>query len=443
MHVHSKWLTPVRVVPLAFLAAITIGTALLALPVSTTGQGSGGLLPALFTSVSAVCVTGLATVDTATFWSPTGQAIILALIQVGGFGIMTLATVLLLVVGRNLGVRTGLVAQAETHAVDLGDVRAVVRRLAVIVVTCEAVIIAMILPRFRLAYDDDLPTAAWHAVFHAISAFNNAGFALYSDSLVGFVADPWVMLPLCAAVIVGGLGFPVISEIVRTSRQRWSVHSRVTVYGTIVLLIIGIGGFALAEWRNPDTIANLSTGGKVVASITGGVMPRTAGFNSVDYAAVTPENLMLTNVLMFIGGGSAGTAGGVKVGTFVLLAVVIWSELRGEQSVSVAGRTMPSSLQRQALTVALLAVAAVLAGTMALLITTDFTFEPLLFESISAFATVGLSTGITPDLPPDGQVVLIVLMFIGRVGIVTVGAALALSHRRRRYSLPEERIIVG
>ena len=443
MKVRSTWLTPVRVVPLAFLAAISIGTALLALPVSSTGRGSSGLLPALFTSVSAVCVTGLATVDTATFWSPAGQVIILALIQVGGFGIMTLATVLLLVVGRNLGVRNGLVAQAETHAVDLGDVRAVVRRLAVIVVTCEAVITAVILPRFRLAYDDDLPTAAWHAVFHAVSAFNNAGFALYSDSLVGFVGDPFIMLPLCAAVIVGGLGFPVIAEIVRTSRRRWSVDSRVTVYGTIVLLVIGIGGFALAEWRNPDTIGNLGIGARTVASITGGVMPRTAGFNSVDYAAVNPETLMLTNMLMFIGGGSAGTAGGVKVGTFVLLAVVIWSELRGEQTVSVAGRTMPSALQRQALTVALLAVAAVLAGTMAMLIATDFTFEPLLFESISAFATVGLSTGITPDLPPDGQIVLIVLMYIGRVGIVTVGAALALSNRQRRYTLPEERIIVG
>ncbi len=439
----SRWLTPVRVVPLAFLAAITIGTILLALPVSSTGRGSGGFMPALFTSVSAVCVTGLATVDTATFWSPTGQVVILALIQVGGFGIMTLASVLLLVIGRNLGVRTGLVAQTETHAVDLGDVRELMRRLAIIVVTCEAVIAAVILPRFRLAYDDDLPTAAWHALFHAVSAFNNAGFALYSDSLVGFVGDPWIMLPLCAAVVVGGLGFPVMAEIVRTSRRRWSVHSQVTVYGTIVLLVIGIGGFALAEWTNPATLGSLDVGSRIVASITGGVMPRTAGFNSVDYGAVTPENLMLTNVLMFIGGGSAGTAGGVKVGTFVLLAVVIWSELRGEQAVTIAGRTMPASLQRQALTVALLAVAAVLAGTMAMLIATEYDFEPLLFESISAFSTVGLSTGITPDLPPAGEGVLIALMFIGRVGIVTVGAALALSNRRRRYTLPEEGIIVG
>lgn len=439
----TSWLTPVRVVPLAFLVAIAIGTALLALPVSSTGEGSSGLLPALFTSVSAVCVTGLTTVDTATFWSPTGQGIILALIQIGGFGIMTLASVLLLVIGRNLGLRNGLIAQTETRAVDLGDVRTLVKRLAVIVLACEVVITAVLVPRFRLAYDDDLPTALWHAMFHAVSAFNNAGFALYSDNLVGFVADPWVMLPLCLAVVVGGLGFPVIGEIVRVARKRWSVHTRITVYGSLALLVIGIVGFGLAEWTNPDTVGDLSVGGKLVASVTGGVMPRTAGFNSIDYGAATSENLMLTNVLMFIGGGSAGTAGGIKVGTFVLLAFVIWSELRGEQSVSIGGRDMPSSVQRQALTVSLLAVGAVLAGTMAMMIATDYTFEPLLFESVSAFATVGLSTGITFDLPPAGELVLIALMFIGRVGVVTVGASLALSHRRRRYTLPEERIIVG
>lgn len=439
----TSWLTPVRVVPLAFLVAIALGTALLALPVSSTGEGSSGLLPALFTSVSAVCVTGLTTVDTATFWSPTGQGIILALIQIGGFGIMTLASVLLLVIGRNLGLRNGLIAQTETRAVDLGDVRTLVKRLAVIVLACEVVITAVLVPRFRLAYDDDLPTALWHAMFHAVSAFNNAGFALYSDNLVGFVADPWVMLPLCLAVVVGGLGFPVIGEIVRVARKRWSVHTRITVYGSLALLLIGIVGFGLSEWTNPDTVGGLSVGGKLVASVTGGVMPRTAGFNSIDYGAATSENLMLTNVLMFIGGGSAGTAGGIKVGTFVLLAFVIWSELRGEQSVSIGGRDMPSSVQRQALTVSLLAVGAVLAGTMAMMIATDYTFEPLLFESVSAFATVGLSTGITFDLPPAGELVLIALMFIGRVGVVTVGASLALSHRRRRYTLPEERIIVG
>ncbi len=427
-------------VPLAFLFAITLGTLLLSLPFAASD--SEGFMPALFTSVSAVCVTGLTTVDTATYWTPAGQAVILGLIQVGGFGIMTLASVLLLAIGRKLGLRNGLIAQTETHSIGLGEVRAVVRRLALIVLATETTIALILFPRFLIAYDDDTGTAAWHAVFHAVSAFNNAGFALYSDSLISFVDDPWVMLPLCAAVIVGGLGFPVVAEVV-SGRKKWSIHTRVTVYGTLLLLLVGTIGFGLAEWTNDRTLGPLSLGGKLIAAITGGVMPRTAGFNSIDYGSATAESLMLTDILMFIGGGSAGTAGGIKVSTFLVLGFVIWSELRGEPTVSISNRALPSTVQRQALTVALLAVGVVMAGTMAMMIATDFEFEPLLFESISAFATVGLSTGITFDMPPAGQFVLISLMYVGRVGIVTVGAALALSAKRRRYVLPEEHVIVG
>ncbi|WP_332644656.1 TrkH family potassium uptake protein [Aeromicrobium sp.] len=426
--------------PLAFLFAITLGTLLLSLPFAASD--SEGFMPALFTSVSAVCVTGLTTVDTATYWTPAGQAVILGLIQVGGFGIMTLASVLLLAIGRKLGLRNGLIAQTETHSIGLGEVRAVVRRLALIVLATETTIALILFPRFLIAYDDDTGTAAWHAVFHAVSAFNNAGFALYSDSLISFVDDPWVMLPLCAAVIVGGLGFPVVAEVV-SGRKKWSIHTRVTVYGTLLLLLVGTIGFGLAEWTNDRTLGPLSLGGKLIAAITGGVMPRTAGFNSIDYGSATAESLMLTDILMFIGGGSAGTAGGIKVSTFLVLGFVIWSELRGEPTVSISNRALPSTVQRQALTVALLAVGVVMAGTMAMMIATDFEFEPLLFESISAFATVGLSTGITFDMPPAGQFVLISLMYVGRVGIVTVGAALALSAKRRRYVLPEEHVIVG
>lgn len=426
--------------PLAFLFAIILGTLLLSLPFATSD--SDGFMPALFTSVSAVCVTGLTTVDTATYWTPAGQAVILGLIQVGGFGIMTLASVLLLAIGRRLGLRNGLIAQTETHSIGLGEVRAVVRRLALIVLATETTIALILFPRFLIAYDDDAGTAAWHAVFHAVSAFNNAGFALYSDSLISFVDDPWVMLPLCVAVVVGGLGFPVVAEIV-SGRKKWSIHTRVTVYGTLLLLLVGTIGFGLAEWTNDRTLGPLSLGGKLIAAITGGVMPRTAGFNSIDYGSATAESLMLTDILMFIGGGSAGTAGGIKVSTFLVLGFVIWSELRGEPTVSISNRALPSTVQRQALTVALLAVGVIMAGTMAMMIATDFDFEPLLFESISAFATVGLSTGITFDMPPAGQFVLITLMYVGRVGIVTVGAALALSAKRRRYVLPEEHVIVG
>lgn len=439
----KSWLlAPTRVVPLAFLFAIFVGTLLLSLPFASAERASEGFMPALFTSVSAVCVTGLTTVDTATYWTPAGQGVILGLIQVGGFGIMTLASVLLLAIGRKLGLRNGLIAQTETHSIGLGEVRAVVRRLALIVLATETIIALCLFPRFLIAYDDDPGSAAWHAVFHAVSAFNNAGFALYSDNLIPFVSDPWVMLPLCTAVIVGGLGFPVVAEIV-AGRKKWSIHTRVTVYGTVLLLLVGTIGFGLAEWTNDNTLGPLSVGGKLVAAITGGVMPRTAGFNTIDYGAATAESLMLTDILMFIGGGSAGTAGGIKVSTFLVLGFVIWNELRGESSVTISNRALPHTVQRQALTVALLGVGVVMAGTMAMMIATDYEFEPLLFESISAFATVGLSTGITFDMPPAGQFVLIALMYVGRVGIVTVGAALALSSKPRRYTLPEEHVIVG
>jgi trk system potassium uptake protein TrkH len=438
-------LHPARIVPAAFLAVIVVGTVLLMLPWSTPGPTRPPMLTAAFTAVSAVCVTGLITVDTATYWSPFGQAVIMALIQVGGFGIMTLATLLGMLVGGKLRLRSSLIAQAETHTLNIGDVRHVIRRIAVTVLLFELAFAAVLTTRFRLAYDDTWGQALWHGTFHAVSAFNNAGFALYSDSLIGFVDDAWVILPICVAVIAGGLGFPVLFELRRRWRSpgTWTVHTRLTVYGSAVLLVLGIGGFLALEWSNAQTLGPLSAWGKVLGGITGGVVPRTAGFNSVDYAQITPETLAATNVLMFIGGGPAGTAGGIKVTTFFLLAYVIWSEVRGERDTNIAHRRITGSTLRQALTVALLAIAAISSGTMLILLVTDYTLDVVLFEAISAFSTVGLSTGITFDLPPTAEVTLMVLMYVGRVGTITVATALAYKTRHHHYRLPEERPIVG
>jgi Trk-type K+ transport system membrane component len=222
------------------------------------------------------------------------------------------------------------------------------------------------------------------------------------------------------------------------------VHTRITIYGSSVLLVAGIGAFLALEWANPETLGPLSAWGKVVGGVTGGVMPRSGGFNSVDYGQVRPETLAVNYVLMFIGGGSAGTAGGIKVTTFFLLAFVMWSEVRGEPEVHVAHRSISSATLRQALTVALLGIGMIALGTMTLLLVTDgIPLDLILFEAISASATVGLSTGITPDLPPAGQVTLMILMYLGRVGTVTVASALALRSRHHHYHLPEERPIVG
>ena len=438
-------LHPVRLVVMAYLTAIMIGGTILMLPISRAGESSEVVMPAFFTSVSAICVTGLTTVDTAQHWSPFGQGVVLALIQVGGFGIMALATLLSLLVGSRLGLLSTRVAQTETHTLNPGEVGGVLRRIGVLMIGMELVTAIVLTARFRAAYDDSLGTAAWHGLFHAVSAFNNAGFALYSDNLIGFVGDPWVIVPLCAAVIVGGLGFPVVIELIRHRRRHmiWTIHTRLTIWGTLGLLVIGVGFFAALEWTNPGTLGPLPTGEKITGALAGGVFPRTAGYNSIDYGAATPETLAITNLLMFIGGGSAGTAGGIKITTFLLLAFVIWTEVTGDDHVVVGHRSVGPATQRQALSVALLGVAAVALGTFALLLLTDHGLEPLLFESISAFATVGLSTGLTFELTAPSQLVLMALMFVGRVGTVTVAAALALNQKPRLYHLPEERPIIG
>jgi len=369
----------------------------------------------------------------------------MGLIQIGGFGIMTLATLLGMLVGGKLRLRSSLIAQAETHTLNIGDVRHIIRRIALTILLFETAFALVLTLQFRRAYDDSWGQALWHGAFHAVSAFNNAGFALYSDNLIGFVDDAWIILPICVAVIAGGIGFPVLFELRRRWRspKQWSVHTRLTVYGSATLLVLGTAAFLALEWTNTQTLGPLSDGGKVLAGITGGVVPRTAGFNSVDYAVITPETLAVNYVLMFIGGGSAGTAGGIKVTTFFLLAYVIWSEVRGERETNIAHRSISSSTLRQALTVALLAIAAIGVGTMVILLTTDYTLDVVLFESISAFATVGLSTGITPDLPPLAEMTLMALMYVGRVGTITVATALAFKSRHRHYQLPEERPIVG
>ncbi|WP_326552030.1 TrkH family potassium uptake protein [Micromonospora sp. NBC_01813] len=436
---------PAQVIAGGFAAAVLIGTALLMLPVATRTGDPPPLIDALFTATSAVCVTGLVVVDTAGYWSTFGQVVILALIQIGGLGIMTLATLLTVLLSRRLGLRARFLAQAETKTLSLRDVRRVVRNIVLFSLVVESAVAVVLTVRFALGYDYPWGRAAYHGVFHAVSAFNNAGFALYADSLMRFVADPWVMVTIAVAVIVGGLGFPVVFELLRAWRRprSWSVLTRITMVLTVSLLILGTIVFTLVEFRNPATLGPLDAPDKLLAGFFASVMTRTAGFNSIDIAGLRPESLLLSDVLMFIGGGSAGTAGGVKVTTVGLLAFVLWAEMRGETKVNVGSRRVPETNQRQALAVLLLALGAVAVATFALLAMTRYTLDQVLFEVVSAFATVGLSTGITAGLPPAADVLLIVLMFMGRIGPLTVASALALRERSRRYELPEERIIVG
>ena len=428
----------------AFMTAAAVGTLLLMLPVSRAGEGAAPFVTALFTATSAVCVTGLTTVDTATYWSTTGQAVILALIQVGGFGIMTLASLIALFLSRRMGLRTRLTAAAETRSVGLGDVRRVLRGVFLITVAVESTVAVLLTLRFRVTYDDTWGSATWHGVFHAVSSFNNAGFALFSDNLMGFLTDGFVLMPISVAVVVGGVGFPVLVEVMRNRRARtWSLHTRLTLLMTAALLVGGTVFITLTEWGNPGTLGPLDPAHKLLGGWFHAVQPRTAGFNAWDYGAVTDETLLGTIMLMFVGGGSAGTAGGLKVTTFIVLFFVIVAEVRGDEDVIAFDRRIDHRVVRQATTVALLGVAAVVGGTMLLTELTDLPLRDVLFETTSAFATVGLSTGITPKIGDAGQLVLVGLMFLGRLGPITLVSALALRERNRRYRYPEGAPLIG
>ncbi len=436
---------PARLVPIAFLVAIAIGTLLLMLPMARAGPGGAPFLTALFHATSAVCVTGLITVDTPTYWSPFGLAIILLLFQIGGFGIMSGATLLGLLAGRRLQLSARLVAREERGALDMSDVLDVLRLVLIVTIGAEVFATAWLTLVLHFGHGEAWGPALWSGLFQGVSAFTNAGFSTYSDSLMGFRSDLMILFPVMAAILAGALGFPVLYELRREplTPSSWSLHTKVTLAGSAILLGLGFAAVLAAEWSNPATLGPMGAGDKMLNAAFHSVTPRSGGFNTLDTGALRMETLAVNYVLMFIGGGSAGTAGGIKVTTFFLLGLVVWSEIRGERDVAIFRRRIGTRVERQALTIVLLAIGVVGTGTLAILALTDFPFSEVLFETISAFATVGLSTGITASLPPGAQLVIIVLMFVGRVGTITVATALALGGEHKSYRYPEERPIVG
>lgn len=438
-------LHPVRVLPLAFLSLITLGTLLLLLPFARAGEQDPSFMAAFFTSASAVTVTGLSTVDTGTYWSLGGQLILVLLVEIGGIGIIAMATILGLFVGGRLGLRSRLAAQADMHVVSIGDVKPLIARVAVTMLLFQGVTAVILALRYRAHYFDQWGTSIWHGVFDAVMAFNNAGFSLNSNSLTSYAGDYAVLLTVSVAVFAGGVGFPVLAELYSGWRRpsAWTIHTRLTVWGSLGLLVFAAAMFVIVEWNNPATIGGYSFVDKVVTGIEGGIMTRSGGLASFDWSMVRPETLNLGTIMMFIGGGSASTAGGIKVTTFLLLAYVILAEVRGDEQVRIGVRAIGGRTVRTALSIALIAVALVTVGTFTLMLISDAEFTAVLFEVTSAFGTVGLSTGLTPELNMPGQLVLIALMFIGRVGTITAASAFALRRRQPRYHLPEEQPIIG
>lgn len=438
---------PATAAAIGFLGLIAIGTVILSTPWAAA-TGRVAFLDALFTATSASCLTGLITVDTATAWSPFGQGVIMVLIQLGGLGFMTMTCLLSIALGARLGLRRRLGAQAEGRGADLGDVRWIVRATLIFTMVVEAIIFIALALRFHYTYGYDWQRSAWEGLFHAVSSFNNAGFALYSDSVIGFATDALILLPLAFGVIVGGLGFPVLLETYRhfTSRQRirrrWSLTARFTWTGTAILIVAGTVLVAASEWQG--LLAQFDGPYRLLNAFFAGISPRTAGFNAIDYAHAHPQTLVATDFLMFIGGGSGGTAGGIKITTVAVLLAAIGAEIKGRRTATAHGRSINRRVVRQALSVTAAAVILVLGSTFLILgMAPQFTSDQILFETTSAFGTVGLSTGITAGLPRDAQFILIVLMFAGRVGPLALATTLAGRVTTRLYEYPEERPAIG
>ena len=435
---------PATYVVSAFLALVVVGTVLLILPIAKAGPGGTDLMTAFFTSASAVTVTGLSPVDTAEHWSGFGEAVILLLVQAGGLGISTGTAIIAIVVFRRLGLRARLYTSTESGNVALGEVGSIVRGVAILTFSVEAIIAITLSLQWWLGENFAAGKAAWYGTFHSVMAFNNAGFSLFPDSLMSAASTPGILLPVSLAVILGGIGVPVLYELTRIrGRRRLSLHSRVTLWLTAILLLGGMAALAVSEWTNPATFGSMPAGESMLNAWFASVNPRSAGFNSVDYSAMRPESWLITDILMFIGGGSVSTAGGIRVTTLAVLLLVLRAQSRGDRDTTVGGRRLSKDLTQQASIVIVVFATLSILGTLGLLALSDVETDQALFEVISAISTCGLSTGITGELGDGAQTLLAVLMFIGRVGPVTLATALALRQSDTRYRYPEGRVLLG
>ncbi|MGA1458473.1 MAG: TrkH family potassium uptake protein [Aquiluna sp.] len=449
----KKTLHPTQIVVMAFGAAVIVGTIFLLFPFSTAAGNSTDFVTAFFTAVSAVCITGLTVVDTGTHWSGFGQVVILFLIQLGGLGIVSFATLVGLLISGRISLRDRLNTLSEAKIIGIDNVPALLRTILLVYFGFEIALAIYLIARLRITYQESMGEAIWNGLFHAVSAFNNGGFSLYTDSMASFSQDLFVIAPIAVAVIVGGLGFPVLIELHERiwglnkqqsgKPRRFSLHTRVTLAATIVLLTLGSVFIGVMEWSNPKTLGGLNVLEKLWNAAFMSAMPRSGGLSSVDVGQMDPATWLGLDFMMFIGGGSASTAGGIKVTTIAILFFIIYTEVRGETAVNVGNRRLPRSIQRQALTLVSLYAMLIIFSTIFLAATTDFSLDELLFDVISAAATVGLSTGITADLPDFAKVWLAILMFVGRLGPVVIASALALRVTRRHYELPKERPLIG
>ncbi|MGF7059557.1 TrkH family potassium uptake protein [Brassicibacter mesophilus] len=438
-------LNPAQVLVLGFAGLILIGATLLNLPLASIDGKSIGFIDALFTSASAVCVTGLVVVNTAAHWTIFGKIIILVLIQICGLGFMTMATLVALLLGKKITLKERLIMQEELNQFTLSGLVKLTRYVIISTLIIEGVGAVFLATRFIPTYGP--LKGAWFSLFHSISAFCNAGFDLTGESIMPFVSDTIVNFTIGLLVIIGGLGYTVYIDLtVNRSIRKCSLHTKLVLFITIALLLLGFIFIFAVEYNNPDTLGNLSFGGKILASVFQSIVPRTAGFNSIDMASVTNATAFLIIIFMFIGGSPGSTAGGIKTTTFGAIILGIISVLKGNDDVEIYKKRIPHLLIYRALAITGIGLLLVIFVTMVLTITeSGYSFMDVLFETTSAFGTVGLSRGLTPNLSTIGRLIITLTMFAGRVGPLTMVFALAKKQKENKgkYRYPEERILVG
>lgn len=443
-----KHVSATQIVALTFAVVILAGALLLTLPTASRDGISCGFRPALFTATSATCVTGLVLYDTWSQWSGFGQAVILFLIQIGGLGFMSVAAIFVFLLRRKIGLRQRMVM---AQAMSLNDIKGVVRLQKMVLVGSFAIeAIGALILTLRFWPNYGFPTALRWGIFHSVSAFCNAGFDILGSiapgqSLIPFQSDPVILLTLSVLIVVGGLGFLAWEEIARRRHfRKFSVYTKLVLLMTLALIVSGWAVICLLEWNNPETLGGMSTGEKLLNGLFQSVTMRTAGFAAVDQAKLTEGAKGYACVMMLIGGSSGSTAGGIKTVTFLVLILTMWARARGRSSVCTFKRTIPNEQVQNALTIAFILFALAMIGGIFISATCPMSFTDALFESASALATVGLTAGGTASLSVAAQVLIIVYMYFGRVGVLTISLGFLTGNRaEERFRYAETNLLIG
>lgn len=435
---------PAQILSIGFLTLIFIGALLLMLPISTNDGHELSFLDAIFEATSAVCVTGLVVVDTGTTFTIFGQCVLLFLIQTGGLGFMTVGVVIAIFLGKNIGLKGRLMIQESLNQLSLEGMVRLVKFILLFTLLFEA--IGALFLSIRWSVDLGFPTSIYYGIFHSISAFNNAGFDIMGDyrSITSYAGDFIVVFILTSLLLIGGLGYTVILDIWRKKfTGKLTLHTKLVLWISAILIVFPTILIFVLEFKNPGTLGSFSLKDKVLGAYFHAVVPRTAGFNSLNMSELSLSTQFVTMVLMFIGGGSGGTAGGIKVTTFLIILLAIWNLIRGNDDINIMERRISKDLVYRSFAITVYSIGIVSIISFILTITEDAPLNVILFEVISAFATVGMSLGLTPDLSPVGKIAISLLMFIGRVGPLTIAFALAKKQNKLPYKYAEEKIMIG